>query len=95
MKKPRSKQNNEDSADDDDNEFLIENLKNASIEIRGEGYLDKGKIMDIREGKNDVTITYKSRWGEITQLSLYFDEFQEIKESGKCSTMDGDIHIII
>jgi hypothetical protein len=94
MKNPKEKnEESEDSNDGDKDQFFIENLKNSIIEVRSEGFVDKGRIMEIKESKNNVTITYKSRWGEIDQISLYFDEFQEIKETGKCITMDGEIVI--
>lgn len=89
----RKKQDPEENFDDDKDDGYLDNLKNSIIEIRSEGFVDKGKIIEIKERKNDVIITYKSRWGEIDQLTLYFDEFQEIKETGKCSTMDGEIII--
>jgi hypothetical protein len=89
----KSKKEKEDDDINDDNQMFIENLKNSIIEIRNEGFVDKGRIMEIRETKHDVLITYKSRWGEIDQISLYFDEFQEIKETGRCVTMDGEIVI--
>lgn len=89
----RKKQDPEENFDDDKDDGFIENLKNAIIEIKSEGFVDKGKIMEIKERRNDVMITYKSRWGEISQLTLYFDEFQEIKDTGKCNTMDGEIII--
>jgi len=94
MKKSKKEKDEEsDSFNEEKDQRYIENLKNSIIEIRSEGYVDKGKIIEIRESKNDVRITYKSRWGEIDQISLYFDEFQEIKETGKCITMDGEIVI--
>jgi hypothetical protein len=92
-KRPRENDEDSDNQNEERDRMYIENLKNSIIEIRSEGFVDKGKIMEIRESKNDVTITYKSRWGEIDQISLYFDEFQEIKETGRCITMDGEIVI--
>jgi hypothetical protein len=93
MAKTKNEKNEQEDINDEKDRMFIENIKNSIIEIRSEGFVDKGRIMEIRESKNNVTITYKSRWGEIGQISLYFDEFQEIKETGKCATMDGEIVI--
>lgn len=81
-----------DSSNDDD--FFIDDLKDSIITIKSEGCQDKGKIIEVKENKNGVIIHYRNRWGEVNQISLYFDQVQEIKESGRTHTMDGEVSII-
>jgi len=78
---------------DEYDENNSDNLKGASIEIKGEGSRLKGKIIQIKETKNSVIIIFKSKWGDLEELNLYFDEFEELKDNKRANTMDGEIFI--
>lgn len=80
--------------DDQSTEDTIDNsLKGATIEVRGEGSRLTGKIIQVKETKNGVIIIFITKWRETEELHLYFDDFEELKNNKKVSTMDGEIFI--
>jgi hypothetical protein len=84
----------DDESDDTGlDETNLDDFKGKSIEVRGEGSRLAGKILQIKETKNSVMVTFKNIWGETEQLDLYFDEFEELKANKRVHTMDGEISI--
>lgn len=77
---------------DSDNEDL-NNFRGATIEVRGEGSRQIGKIIQVKENKNGIIIMFKNKWNEIEELNLYFDEFEELQANKVVHTMDGEIVI--
>jgi hypothetical protein len=83
----------DESEDNELDETNLDDFKGKSIEIKGEGSRLAGKILQVKETKNNVMVTFKNIWGETEQLDLYFDEFEELKSNKKVHTMDGEISI--